>query len=970
MQRLFLLVILGLICSVHSLDAQGWRKIFTQVEDTPIPDIGLIRDVQATADGGYLLYGDNVGGVDGDQIALWKIDAYGNTQWSKFLTVPDLTSVAGKLHILGDSAIYISGAFPDTAQLTQHGVMRLNMQGEMQWQKLFSTGASSSSFPSIQHYVFTPTADGHFISSNVSLPVDSVFEFANFLRKIDQQGNVVWERTLSLPLDNSGQINYITDIVPLSDGGFVITGTTKVSDAEVAHLTRFDENGEELWQMTFGDEDEQYNAFAVALAPDGNLVFGGGIPDTEPGFIKKVTLQGVELWHTETTSAVTDVDPLPTGGYILAGSLKRGADFIWPSNLKGFVSRIEEDGNILWTYEEDNSPSAPGSGYNRFGTVTESADGTGYVAVGYFNFRPFAIKLDSNGNMYTNILQGTVQRDEDADCAFDTTAAPLLGWNVTASNGTMDYYATTDSNGFYTMTVDTGSYSISITPPNDLWVPCQTTIDTLLEGFYEETAVDFYVQAAVECPLMSVDVSVPFLRRCFSNTYSVRYCNEGTAVANDAAVEIQLDEFLTLESAELPYSATGDQAYRFELGDLPPNACGQFKFTVYVDCDNTELGQTHCVEAFVFPDTLCVPKPPAPLISADSRCDGDSAVFTLLNIGDADMESSASYIVIEDDVMFFTQPFELEQGESIEIRQPANGATYRLQAPRSPGFAPGELISSTLEGCISDNQVISLGFFNSFPLYGNGGFTDLECRANIGAYDPNDKQGFPKGAGPEHFIEPGTRLEYLIRFQNTGTDTAFNVAIRDTLSAWLAPATLTPGASSHPYTWKLAQDGTLLFEFDNIMLPDSNVNEPASHGFVKFGIDLKPDAPLGTAISNQAAIYFDFNEPIFTNTTVHRIAVDFLENSTMTSVEAPDQASGKIQVAPNPANQVIRFVKMEDQSSFAQIVIYNSNGQRLAVYPFLETEKGIRVDQWPNGLYLYEVRLGTDRTTGRFMIQR
>jgi hypothetical protein len=90
----------------------------------------------------------------------------------------------------------------------------------------------------------------------------------------------------------------------------------------------------------------------------------------------------------------------------------------------------------------------------------------------------------------------------------------------------------------------------------------------------------------------------------------------------------------------------------------------------------------------------------------------------------------------------------------------------------------------------------------------------------------------------------------------------------------------------------------------------------------------------------------------------------------VTSVEAPDQASGKIQVAPNPANQVIRFVKMEDQSSFAQIVIYNSNGQRLAVYPFLETEKGIRVDQWPNGLYLYEVLLGTDRTTGRFMIQR
>lgn len=854
MKRLFLLVILGLVTSVHFLHAQGWRKTYS-LEDYVG---GWISDVHATPDGGYLLYGN--------EAAIWKIDAYGNTQWSKFLPVTGQVNRRGQMHILGDSAIYITGIFDTPTPLP--GVMRLNMQGELQSLQYYPDLEQLPN--SITSTVFTPTIDGHFIMHREYLTGPNN-NYTVLLNKVDLQGNVIWEQTYFVQGASILDKPYLAEILPLSDGGFMATGTARQADVEVAHLTRFDANGQELWQVIYGDESEEYNAFAIAQDHDGNFVFGGGIPDIEPGFIKKVTPQGTEIWHAETADAVTDIDQLPAGGYILAGSM--GTDNPFPINETGFVSRVEENGNTLWTHIENASVFFPF--LYRFAAVTESADGTGYVAVGYNDYRPFAIKLDSNGNMYTNILQGTVQRDEDADCAFDTTAAPLLGWNVTASNGTMDYYATTDSNGFYTMTVDTGSYSISITPPNDLWVPCQTTIDTLLEGFYEETAVDFYVQAAVECPLMSVDVSVPFLRRCFSNTYSVRYCNEGTAVANDAAVEIQLDEFLTLESAELPYSTTGDQAYRFELGDLPPNACGQFKFTVYVDCDNTELGQTHCVEAFVFPDTLCVPKPPAPLISADSRCDGDSAVFTLLNIGDADMESSASYIVIEDDVMFFTQPFELEQGESIEIRQPANGATYRLQAPRSPGFAPGELISSTLEGCISDNQVISLGFFNSFPLYGNGGFTDLECRANIGAYDPNDKQGFPKGAGPEHFIEPGTRLEYLIRFQNTGTDTAFNVAIRDTLSAWLAPATLTPGASSHPYTWKLAQDGTLLFEFDNIMLPDSNVNEPASHGFVKFGIDLKPDAPLGTAISNQAAIYFDFNEPIFTNTTVHRIAVDF-----------------------------------------------------------------------------------------------
>ncbi|MEQ8705263.1 MAG: T9SS type A sorting domain-containing protein [Phaeodactylibacter sp.] len=959
MRRFILLFLLGLICSAQLLYAQGWRKTFSLEDTTGNVSYSLLRDVQTTADGGYLLYGRVFSGA---QLALWKIDAYGNTQWSKsFGAETEAHGIAGNLHILGDSAIYISGRFLGTSQLPpQHGVMRLNMQGEVQWMERYFVNDTLSTLST----AFTPTADGHFITGSETRVGDTLLVH---LHKIDQQGNVVWERTYPRPIQYNNEFHhYLADIAQLSDGGYIATGTFNLeSGPQVAHLTRFDETGLEVLQTVYGnEEEEEYFAFAVEETTDGNYIFCGGSPGDyiSPGFIKKVTPQGVEIWEQDCYAPATDIEKTSSGNYLVTGGLD---EIIWyPLFLGGFVLSLNENGVENWNYID----SPVGISETRLSAITAGMD-AGYVAVGLKDWQAYAIKLDSLGSIYSHTLQGTVQHDEDADCAFDSTAMPLSGWNITASDGLTDYYATTDSNGFYSMTVDTGSYTVSITPPNALWVPCQATVDTVLEGFYEETEVNFPVQTLVDCPLMSVDVSVPFLRRCFPNTYSVRYCNEGTAVANNAAVEIQLDEHLTLESAELPYSETGDQTYRFELGNLPPNTCGQFRFTAHLDCDETQLGQTHCVEALIFPDTLCVPTPPAPLIEADSRCDGDSVLFTLRNIGDADMGNSATYIVIEDDVMFLTQPFELEEGDSIEILRPATGATYRLQAPRRPGFAPGELISSTLEGCVSDNQVISLGFFNSFPLYGDGGFSDLECRANIGAYDPNDKQGFPTGAGPERFIEPATPLEYLIRFQNTGTDTAFYVAIRDTLSAWLDPATVTPGASSHPYTWRLGQDGTLLFEFDHIMLPDSNVNEPASHGFVKFGIDLKTNTQPGTAIHNQAAIFFDFNAPIITNKTVHRVNVDFLENL-LAATEQTHLYTGKVKVAPNPASQVIRFEKTEEQNSSALIVIYNSNGQRLAVYPFLETEKGIRVDQWPNGLYLYEVRSGSDRKTGQFMIQR
>ena len=59
----------------------------------------------------------------------------------------------------------------------------------------------------------------------------------------------------------------------------------------------------------------------------------------------------------------------------------------------------------------------------------------------------------------------------------------------------------------------------------------------------------------------------------------------------------------------------------------------------------------------------------------------------------------------------------------------------------------------------------------------------------------------------------------------------------------------------------------LEFYFQNIMLPDSVSNEPESHGLVSFTIRPEAGLPLLTELNNTAAIYFDNNPPIITNTT-------------------------------------------------------------------------------------------------------
>lgn len=133
------------------------------------------------------------------------------------------------------------------------------------------------------------------------------------------------------------------------------------------------------------------------------------------------------------------------------------------------------------------------------------------------------------------------------------------------------------------------------------------------------------------------------------------------------------------------------------------------------------------------------------------------------------------------------------------------------------------------------------------------------------AYDPNDKLvNFP--IVPTDYEPATSELVYTIRFQNTGTDTAFTVVVRDTLDALLDWNTFRPLGASHPFEAGLnLSTGTAAFQFQHILLPDSNVNEIASHGYAQFAIRLKSGLEPDTKIFNTAAIYFDFNPPIFTN---------------------------------------------------------------------------------------------------------
>jgi hypothetical protein len=147
--------------------------------------------------------------------------------------------------------------------------------------------------------------------------------------------------------------------------------------------------------------------------------------------------------------------------------------------------------------------------------------------------------------------------------------------------------------------------------------------------------------------------------------------------------------------------------------------------------------------------------------------------------------------------------------------------------------------------------------------------TDTTNGIVIGSYDPNYKAANPVGIGPQHFIENNIPIHYYVEFQNTGTDTAFNIKIFDELDDHFDINTLVVKKSSHPMHYKVV-NRQLQFYFDNILLVDSNKDYDKSIGFLTYSI-MPKKCMDGTVINNNAAIYFDFNEPITTNTTYHTI---------------------------------------------------------------------------------------------------
>ena len=245
--------------------------------------------------------------------------------------------------------------------------------------------------------------------------------------------------------------------------------------------------------------------------------------------------------------------------------------------------------------------------------------------------------------------------------------------------------------------------------------------------------------------------------------------------------------------------------------------------------------------------------------------------------------------------------------------------------------------------------------------------SDFDCHMVINSCDPNGKevQSQIKNSGyvTQENISYSDSLTYLIRFQNIGNDTAFTVVVRDTLSNYLNPASIFNMSASHAYSFRIYGQGICEWTFNNILLPDSTTNELLSQGFIKFTLLQTAGNASGTAIPNTAAIWFDYNDFIATNSTFNTV-------QSITHLSAIQISTTTAIIYPNPFSSGATLA-IDKELRNAELIIYNILGEKVRHLKNINSNI-IFVEQGKLCVGQYEYRLVQESrivVQGKFSVQ-
>jgi hypothetical protein len=177
--------------------------------------------------------------------------------------------------------------------------------------------------------------------------------------KTDEQGNIIWNRSLSRNVQDYGYSGRQT-----IDGGYIIVGKTRneINSSFDILLVKITENGTMEWNLTFGDENNESGNYIEQTKDGGYIIIGSTISSFNRigniWLIKTDQIGNLEWDRTFNRSNMDigiSLKQTSDNGYILLGRTDENESEINFQNA--WFIKIDNDGNILWniTLNKDNN---------------------------------------------------------------------------------------------------------------------------------------------------------------------------------------------------------------------------------------------------------------------------------------------------------------------------------------------------------------------------------------------------------------------------------------------------------------------------------------------------------------------------------------------------------------------------------------------------------------------------------------
>lgn len=876
MKTLYFLLTLtfGILLATTYVEGQGWIRTYGEKETYGSPNV-----IEALSDGGCLVGGFFLE-TPGERSSpiIYRMDKRGNILWSKVLWEGGnyegcYNDLLTRIEKVEENRFLVLGS--RCVAENEHAFFAILIDDYGNFIHYNEYGRKDVYNARIHDVLIEE--DGFRILGNYEEPNNT--EWETYWFKIDKALNLQEELLL-------GEAYQARRALPAIGGGYILVGPS-ISDVSPTQiddlvLTKLNDNNEVEWQNRY--KKELWN-----FVP-GDIFYTGSVTDIinwNNSYLIILRNNGYQFVRINSIGQVIEIKTYAQKGS--EGIIHLGANkFMMYGSENNFdvapytrtVYMIEYDWNlgVQWRKKYPFDLRA------RSEDVTRLEDGSyimaclletnyPYNGVNYFWSNMALIKTDSKGDVYSNHIKGRMYFDINENCEFDVGDVPAKNRKIEISP--INWFATTDDEGRYALNVDVGEYVLTPYFQNDIWeLSCLSSNEQKIDinqPFTIIENVDFQIQATENCPRLEVDMSAAPQRRCFENLLHFQYQNIGTIYVEEAYLQLFLPENIEIISSPIPFNQN-QNSYTFLIGDLDIEEEGLLKIITKTACDAV-LGSTVCITAQLLPYEDCREEDVAydrSIIEVEGSCiDNQTVHFEIRNVGNH-MAGESEYRLYENEGLLTAKNFQLNKDENLVVEFPSNGSTFRVEADQRPNYAGNNPTPSAfVEMC--GEPPYDLGYVIEVPTDDEASHIDIECWSVMGSYDPNDKLVRPIGVGEEHCISAKDDLEYVIRFQNTGNDTAFTVRITDMISPYLDMQTFESGVSSHPYKLEIYDKNVVEWTFSNILLVDSTTNEADSHGFVKFKIQQKEGNEEGTKLENQASIYFDFNEPIITNTVFHTI---------------------------------------------------------------------------------------------------